>query len=203
MKKFKQALGGKKKDKDAASISSKLSECAETGYEVKSDAPKLHKAAWSNDLQKVKELLSSPKAVVDAKDSEGRTALLLACARGHVEVVKELLAKGAEVGALDRSKKSALRKAVDCRRLACVQLLVGKVNVSTVDQTGDSMLHHAVRTGDLEVVRAIVKANARVDMKNREGFSPFLLAVKFEHVDIVDFLLKNGANGNSANLMGR
>ena len=55
---------------------------------------------------RVVRLLLGKGAAVDAKDNDGKTALMLAC--GHMEVVQLLLRKGAVVGAERQSGRTAL-----------------------------------------------------------------------------------------------
>ena len=52
------------------------------------------------------EALLDRGADVDAKDIDGRTALMLAIQNGHLDVVKALIAKGADVNAKDNVASS-------------------------------------------------------------------------------------------------
>ena len=67
----------------------------------------LLKAAQNGDISKVEKLLSKG-AEINAKDIDGRTALILATEEGHTDVVKMLIYKGAEVNAKDKGGGTAL-----------------------------------------------------------------------------------------------
>lgn len=65
-----------------------------------------------------------PPRVVDAVDSEGRTALHVACAGNCAAAAQELLRLGAATSALDRSGATALEVARSSGAAACVALLI-------------------------------------------------------------------------------
>ncbi|KAL0490929.1 hypothetical protein AKO1_009802 [Acrasis kona] len=68
--------------------------------------------ASEGDVDGIINLLESTPALdVNASDYDGRTALHLACSEGHIEVVKYLLNKGANVHATDRWNNTSLRSA--------------------------------------------------------------------------------------------
>ncbi|KAK6777683.1 hypothetical protein RDI58_024401 [Solanum bulbocastanum] len=60
----------------------------------------------------------------DEEDSEGRTALHVACGYGEVKCAQVLLEAGAEVDALDKNKNTALHYAAGYGRKECVALLL-------------------------------------------------------------------------------
>ena len=64
-------------------------------------------AAFNGDLPEVQRLLAKG-AEVNAKDKEGKTALMMASWNGHVEVVRVLLAKRADVNAKRNDGTTAL-----------------------------------------------------------------------------------------------
>lgn len=62
----------------------------------------LHAAAAAGDVPRVKSLLAvDGDSAVHKRDSDGRTPLLLAARKGHVDVVKRLLKAGAGIKAAD------------------------------------------------------------------------------------------------------
>lgn len=66
-------------------------------------------AASTNDVSTLTKLAS--KVDVNKGDYDGRTALHLACAEGHVDAIRALLDLGAQVGAQDRWGNSSLYEA--------------------------------------------------------------------------------------------
>ena len=70
----------------------------------------LHAAARNGDLAQVDRLLAQG-ASLNAPDEAGRTPLIVATVQGHVEVVRRLLAAGANPALLDREGLDALQHA--------------------------------------------------------------------------------------------
>jgi len=60
-----------------------------------------YKAADTGDLGRVNEVLAAGNVDVNTLDSRGRSPLILAISRGHVEIVKALLAHGADPAKAD------------------------------------------------------------------------------------------------------
>jgi ankyrin repeat protein len=60
-----------------------------------------YKAADTGDLGRVNEVLGAGNVDVNTLDSKGRSPLILAISRGHVEIVKALLAHGADPSKAD------------------------------------------------------------------------------------------------------
>jgi hypothetical protein len=56
----------------------------------------LHEAAAQGDVARVRSLLQQHAALIDGRDADGRTALLLAVLQRHEPVVRELLQQGAD-----------------------------------------------------------------------------------------------------------
>lgn len=88
----------------------------------------LQSAAADGDLTRVRQLLADG-IDVDGQDSAGRTPLLYAVSRGHIEVARVLIDAGAAIHA-QRSERSAflspLCTAVDARQPEILQLLLDR-----------------------------------------------------------------------------
>jgi ankyrin repeat protein len=69
------------------------------------------------------------------------------------------------------------------------QLLDSGVNVNAQDAYGETALHLACMEGQYTVVRMlVVEQQARMDMRNWEGWVPMIWAIVRGHVEIVKFL---------------
>ena len=71
------------------------------------------------------------------------------------------------------------------------------------DAGGDSLLHIAAQLGDLNTVKLLVRAGLKIDALGEMGFTPLHYAYQRKHVDIVAFLLKNGASQELMNYFGK
>ncbi|XP_033746660.1 ankyrin repeat domain-containing protein 26-like isoform X4 [Pecten maximus] len=160
----------------------------ELGYEIRDkDLPKLHKAAWTGDIAKVKQYV---KKDCSALDKENRTALHLACVQGHSGVVQELLEWHAKTNVGDNDSKTPLIKAVECNREECVMLLLEhRGDVDAIDRDGDASLHIAVRNGYTNIVKVLLRNGATIDKKNKEGCTPLHISCKGKKPEIIRILL--------------
>ena len=80
-------------------------------------------SARGGDLDAVKECLAEDVPINHQDVEMGNSALHLACANGHKEVVEFLLDAGADINSLNKSKNTPLHWAALLGRLEVVKLL--------------------------------------------------------------------------------
>lgn len=146
-------------------------------------------AAHSGNAVLVRSLLAagaSPQGAV----TRNQTALMWAAGQGHADVVAALLDYGAEVDArtLVRSQFVKSEKEQDSHPL----------NKIWVDQGGNTALIFAARAGSLESARLLVAAGSDVNGLSAFGTSPAIMAVHGGNIELLGFLLENGATIESA-----
>ena len=93
-------------------------------------------------------------------DFKAQTALMLAANDGEVEIVRCLLSGEAEIDVQDHLGRTALHAAVTGDALACVELLLAAgpdIRKTTFDES-QSVLHTAVRIGDVNIVSVLATA---------------------------------------------
>ncbi|XP_063252814.1 ankyrin repeat domain-containing protein 26 isoform X5 [Prinia subflava] len=163
-------------------------------YELRQkDLGKLHRAAASGDLAQVRQGLR--KYGIDGRDKAERTALHLACANGHVDVVMYLVENKCKLNLFDNDNRSPLMKAVQCQQEKCVAILLEHgADPNLADADGNTALHLAVLSGNTTVAGLLLEHNANIDAQNKEGCTPLILAVSEHHEEIMEFLLKKGAD---------
>jgi ankyrin repeat protein len=147
-------------------------------------------AAGKGDLASVRALLDA-KADVNAKDTDGGTALTYASQNGHLEVVQALLAKGADVNAKMPNGGTALMIASQGGYREVVQaLLDAKADVNAKDIDGVTALMRASQNGQLEVVKALLAKGAEVNAKTDNGVTALTAATAEGHTEVRALLLQ-------------
>jgi len=120
----------------------------------------------------------------------GDTALHLAAAGYRVEIVRLLLAAGANPNAATNHRRSTpLHYAADGfisspawdakRQVQTIRCLLDKgADIHSQDKNGATPLHRAVRTRCAAAVRCLLRAGSDPTLKNISGSTPFHLAVQ-------------------------
>ncbi|XP_008282227.1 ankyrin repeat domain-containing protein 26 [Stegastes partitus] len=166
------------------------------GYELKDkDLGKVHKASSLGDLAKLKQL--AKKNDINQLDKENRTALHIACASGHGEVVQFLVESKAKLNLCDNQNRSALMKAVQGQHEHCVNILLeNHAEPNLVDINGNTALHLAANIPSISTAVLLLQHGAEINSQNKEGFTPLTVAVREDHIEMTEFLLKEGADVN-------
>ena len=137
----------------------------------------LHRAVELGDRAVVRASLARG-AKVDARTPSGRTALTDAIDRGHIGLLAELFAAGADPNLADAFEDTPLMLAAREGLAGIVSRLleVGAVP-DTRDSAGSTALMIAARKGHVGVVRMLVAAKADLDLRNAGGRTAYELAV--------------------------
>ncbi|KAJ0069880.1 hypothetical protein NL108_016046, partial [Boleophthalmus pectinirostris] len=169
------------------------------GYELKDkDLGKVHKAASVGDLAKLKQLATKQKNDLNQLDKENRTALHIACAAGHVEVVQFLVESKAKLNLCDNQIRSALMKAVQGQHESCINILLeNHADPNLVDINGNTALHLAASIPSVSTAGLLLEHEANINAPNKEGLTPLTVAVREDHNEMAEFLLKEGADVNA------
>jgi uncharacterized protein len=121
-------------------------------------------AALRGDVREVERLVGQDPSPLDARNWEEMTPLMLACARGHLEVVRLLLDKGAALDATGGNYENE-----------------------------DTALSFASLRGHAAVVRLLMERGADPTIAGRAGYTPLIFAAKFGHLEVVRLLLGHPA----------
>lgn len=167
----------------------------------------LHEAAARGDAADVKRLIGAG-ASVDARDADGRTALLRATHGNHIEAARALIGAGADVNAKDRIDDSPFLYAGAEGRLEILRLtLAAGADFKSTNRYGGTALIPAAHHGHVETVRELLKTKIDVDHVNRLGWTALLEAVILGdggpiHTEIVQLLVDAGARRDIADRGG-
>ena len=159
------------------------------------DASPLFYAAWSGNEPAVA-LLLARGARADVKMQVGGfiplTALEMAVAQGNDDVVRTLVAHGANVNQTDDIGISMLDAAVLINHVSSARTLIALgARVNVVDEKSFTALMHAasVDFGDTGMVELLLASGADPTLKSKDGLTALELARKYGHTDIADLLV--------------
>ena len=131
----------------------------------------------------------------NARDEDGYTVLMLASAKGYIDVVELLLAKGAKVNAKMNNGATALMMASQEGHKDVVELLLAAgADVIAEANDGVSALMLASAKGYIDVVELLLAKGAKVNAKMNNGATALMMASQEGHKDVVELLLAAGAD---------
>jgi len=157
----------------------------------------IHQAACLGQLEKVKQLLAAG-VEIDARDPQGWTALRWAAQEGHADVVRLLLAHGADVnGKSDDGEalSDAIRRG---HNDVAVLLMVNGANLDGGSHAyGNTPLELAVSSGMTDLAKLLISKGALGKMNSDCVIHAMLDAAWGGHGDIVELFLANGLKVNA------
>lgn len=132
-------------------------------------------------------------------DSNHDTALTLACAGGHEELVDLLLNRKANIEHRDKKGFTPLILAATAGHEKVVETLInnGADLEAQSERTKDTPLSLACSGGRYEVVELLLKYGANKEHRNVSDYTPLSLAASGGYVNIIKLLLNHGAEINS------
>ena len=170
-------------------------------------------AAFSGDVQDVKQLIKKG-ANVNAKSEHGRTTPLMeASSEGYTEVAELLIKKGANVNAKSEHGWTPLMEAASGGHIETAELLIKKganVNYKAPElcEIGDDnpnghtvlMMAH----GSKKMIELLIKNGANVNAKGLNGYTLLMqLSEDSDKKEIIEMIIKNGANVNARDKYGQ
>jgi uncharacterized protein len=145
----------------------------------------------------------------------GETALMLASKGGYIEIVKMLLAAGADVNAKGKYGETTLIQTADrdmgagltqdplaarTRTIEMVKLLLAAdADVNAKNDKGDTALIRSSMVGSVEVVKLLLAAGADV---NASASQALIMASNNGRIEVVKQLLAAGADVNAKGQFG-
>jgi len=155
----------------------------------------LHQVMFTS-VEIINFLVQNGRADVNACDSNGSTALILASACGFESAVSLLLRHHANPEHKKNNGRTALMTAAEKAQLGVTKVLLleaSGLNVDEQDSDGWTALMLASFEGNKELVSFLLENGAEVNIKNKFGETALQWALQNSHDEVVELLLKQGA----------
>jgi len=147
---------------------------------------------------------------LNAKDSNGKTALHLAAQRAVERenwrsILRRILVKGPDVNLKDAKGWTALHYVCNYESDAQDEVKVilentKGIELNIVDNNNMTPMHIAAMRGQTDVCETLMNNGAKVDAKDKYGHTPAYYAVRAGNIETADALIKNGADISSIQL---
>ena len=161
------------------------------------------------------ELLTSYGAILFIANHTRRHALTLAVEKGNVEIIKSLIEYNKSfndfdiINAQDNYGELSMNLAVRQGNIEIVKILISNgANVNAKDMYGKFPLGTAIQEGNVEIAKLLIQNEADVDLIEGSPYSdmifqgmginsrPIELALTYENVEMVNLLIRSGAQTN-------
>ncbi|XP_078505726.1 ankyrin repeat and SOCS box protein 3 isoform X3 [Lissotriton helveticus] len=121
---------------------------------------------------------------------------------GNVKCLQRLIKRGSSVDISDNRGWMPIHEAAFHNSSKCLRLLLqaaaSKSYIKSKTFEGETALHLSARQGSVECTKILLQAGADPNEFTNEETTPLFIAVENKHADIVQLLLKHGANINGS-----
>ncbi len=160
----------------------------------------IHDAVKAGDLARVRTIVESDPALVDARDENGRTPLHWAARGTDDRIIAFLAERGADVNALDGSGIAPLHSLASRGNVEGIRILLEKralVDIAAPDKK--TALHFAALGRHEDVLKCLAERGATLEVRDDYGRTPLVVAAReMAGLAVVKTLLDLGANVDAA-----
>ncbi|XP_062252982.1 kinase D-interacting substrate of 220 kDa B isoform X2 [Platichthys flesus] len=140
---------------------------------------------------------------VDSRSDNGQTPLMVTAEQGNLEILQELIKRGANVNLDDVDCWTALISAAKEGHIEVVrELLENNANLEHRDMGGWTALMWAGYKGSTEVAQMLLEKGANPNITGQYSVYPIIWAAGRGHAEIVHLLLQHGAKVNCSDKYG-
>jgi len=162
----------------------------------------LHAAVKNRSEPQLIGLILDKRAMVNARNKEGDTAMHFAVRMNQKESGEFLIFRGADIFAVNSAGESPLYLALTAPG-GILQWMFNPMTITARDGLGNSMLHYVAQWKLDNHIPFIIQKGVHVETINATGETPIFMAVKHDGPSTVRTLLENKANLNARDSEGK
>lgn len=198
-------------DSDKEIVKMLLENGADVSLQTKStNETCFHYCAIAGNNEVLSEMLMHMSATdvqkaMNRQSTVGWTPLLIACHKGHMELVTTLLGNHARVDVFDTEGRSALHLAAERGYLqVCDALLTNKAFINSKSRVGRTALHLAAMNGFTHLVKFLIRDHhAVIDILTLRKQTPLHLAAGNGQLEVCKLLLELGGSIDATDDLGQ
>lgn len=131
---------------------------------------------------------------IDVPANDGKTPLMVAQSlniNAALSVTQTLIDRGADVNHTDNDGNTALilNTKNNCYKNIVKELVKAGADVNALDKLGNSALYYALKYGDQESARFMIKKGADYNHENNEGVTPLQVAVEKGYDNVLELMI--------------
>jgi ankyrin repeat protein len=201
----------------AAKVTLLLAKGADTKAQTKAGRTALIVAAGCRNCLESVRLLVDAGSELEHQEERGATALAVSTDSADTIIARFLVSRGAKPVVADKARFTPLMGVVAAGDIALTKELIskgadvntanvfgGKVRHGNIALTGLTPLILAAPHGSAEMVKTLIAAGAKVNVKDGRGMTPLMAAVASENQDlsVIKALIAAGADVNAVDVDG-
>ncbi|XP_067669900.1 ankyrin repeat domain-containing protein 50-like [Haliotis asinina] len=151
----------------------------------------LHVACLEGHLDLVKDIVTNDRVDVNSRGRYGRTPVMKAAEKGHMDVLNLLISKGGDVTLTDDNDNNILHVACIGGHVEMVELVIsqGMVDINNLGQYGMTPAMMAAGCQYIEVLKFLVEKEADLSLTDNDSNNILHLACIGGHLEVVKFVL--------------
>ena len=193
----RKSINGLVKDREIESDSDSEDENHTVEKNIKKRHPKNRNPEKQAELSEKTEIAAqAPKQSAQEIAEFFCKQLQAAIKSGDLKTVQQLIKKNPELLAIaDQKRPPPIFQAANFEQGSIAEILVrAGSSLDYQDESGDTALIIATRTGQLSLVKTLIENNAQIDLANNQRWTPLMIAAKHGHYEVAEALLNGKAN---------